>query len=73
MATFDVRGEGETIDKIVFWSGVGNYAEEIIQGDVDEEVSIYDRGGDNVFVQDKQHALDLIKALEKAIELKWLK
>ena len=72
MATFDVRDQGETVDKIIFWDGVGTYAEELIPKVMDE-VSIYDRSGDCVVVQDKHHALDLIKALEKAIELKWLK
>ena len=72
MATFDVRDKGETVDKIIFWDGVGTYAEELIQHGMDE-VSIYDGSGDCVIVQDKQHALDMIKALEKAIELKWLK
>lgn len=72
MATFDVRDKGETVDKIVFWSGVGNYANAITEFE-GEGISIYDRSGDHVVVQDKQHALDMIKALEKAIELKWLK
>lgn len=72
MATFDVRGKGETVDKIIFWSGVGTYAEELIRHSTDE-VSIYEGAGDYVVVQDKKHALNLIKALEKAIELKWLK
>ena len=73
MATFDVRDEGqETVDKIVFWSSIGTYAEELIQHGMGE-VSIYDGSGDHVVVQDKQHALDMIKALEKALELKWLK
>lgn len=72
MATFDVRDKGETVDKIVFWSGVGNYANEIAEFE-GEGISIYDRSGEHVVVQDKHHALDMIKALEKAIELKWLK
>lgn len=72
MATFDVRDTGETVHEIVFWSGVGNYASAITEFE-GEGISIYDRSGDHFVVQDKQHALDMIKALEKAIELKWLK
>ena len=69
MTTFDARDKGESIDKIVFWKGVGNYSEEIVQVGADE-VGIYDAMGEYVVVQDKQHGLDTIKALEKAIELK---
>lgn len=39
----------------------------------DDSVAIQDGTLEKVVVVSKQHALDLIKALEKAIELEWLK
>lgn len=71
MATFDVRSTTE-VSEIVFWSGGCNYAEKITPN-WNDGAAIYDLSGDHVVIQDKQHALDMIKALEKAIELKWLK
>lgn len=71
MATFDVRDEVGLIDKIVFWEGFGSYADVVVQYGSDG-VSIYDKKGEYVVVKDKKHALYLIKALEKTIELKWL-
>ena len=73
MATFDVRDEDlAAIDEILFWKGAGNYAEVLHEGVCKGEVAIRDHG-DVILLQNKQHALDLIKALEKAIELQWLK
>lgn len=39
----------------------------------DDSVAIQDGTNEKVVIASKQHALDLIKALEKAIELEWLK
>lgn len=39
----------------------------------DNAVSIEDGTNEKVIVMSKQHALDLIKALEKSIALGWLK
>lgn len=73
MTTFDVRNEELTaIDEILFWKGAGNYAEVLHEGASKGEVAIRDQD-DVILIQNKQHALDLIKALEKAIELQWLK
>ena len=72
MATFDVRDKGESIDKIVFWKGSSSYYANVVVPYGPYGVSIYDKKGEYVVVKDKGHALDLIKALEKAIELKWL-
>lgn len=36
-------------------------------------VTVVDEGGDAVVIVDKVHARDLTKALDKAIELGWLK
>ncbi len=76
--TFDVRtDENFEIDKIVFANPlckqeVHNIAHFIIHTKLfDGMVSITDKES-FVLVQDKEHALNLIKALEKAIELKWL-
>lgn len=78
MAVFDVRKENNEIEKIIF-----NSVEGVSTGwDVayylrkwDEEdglVEINDRHG-FVLVESAEHANDIKKALDKAIELGWLK
>jgi hypothetical protein len=76
--TFDVRTDKNfEVDEIVFANPLckqetDSIAHSIIQPSVYKGmVSIKDHEA-FVLVQDKQHALNLIKALEKAIELKWL-
>lgn len=39
----------------------------------DHAISIGDGTGEKVVISSKQHALDLIKALEKSIQIEWLK
>ena len=73
---FDVRtDENFEVDKIVFSNeeNVSGYiqADNIVPDKAVCGISISDADC-NVNVYGKEHALNLIKALEKAIELKWL-
>lgn len=80
MATFDVRSQNTSeVDTITFADSRGGQ-EEYCQGysirksvDFNSGIQIDDNDDSFVLISTKQHALDLIKALEKAIELKWLK
>lgn len=81
MATFDVcESTSETITEIVFSKGTAGY-ECIPVASKLRKNACYDNyvdivegdDGDFIRVVDKQHALNLIKALNKAIELGWLK
>lgn len=75
MSTFDVRNSNQdNITKIVF---ADDRSEDgYVQACTIEfgltHLEIYD-GADSVIINSKQHALDLIKAIEKAIELGWVK
>lgn len=79
MATFDVREkDGGVVNAIVFGNRRGGF-EDYAQGfsirksvDFREGVQIDDEDEGFTLISTKQHALDLIKALEKAIELNWL-
>lgn len=78
MSTFDVRqADSIVIDEIRFADGeyVNGYNQaSVIIPHSDNRIEIYE--GDNcesIRVNGIQHAQHLIKALEKAIELKWLK
>ena len=78
MTVFDVRKENSKIEKIVFNSiegeasgyDVGYYLRE--WDEEDGLVEIHDRHG-FVLVESAEHARNLQKALDKAIELGWLK
>lgn len=71
----DIRTEvSKQIDKIIFATDT---SEHIIPtrlefADEYKEVWLRDRD-DEMFIPSKEHALNLIKALNKAIELGWLK
>lgn len=79
MATFDVRSENTCeVDTITFADSRGGQ-EEYYQGysirkstDFNSGIQIDDDDDGFVLISTKQHALDLIKALEKTIELGWL-
>ena len=81
MAAFDVRNDnGVELDTILFADTRGGGFEEYSQGysirkavDFRSGIQIDDEDEGFILISTKQHALDLIKALEKAIELKWLK
>lgn len=77
---YDVRLKEElVIDKIVFsepedrdGDSLAYYLTKLTVHGVDYGCRIKD-DEDTLVIQDKQHALNLIKALEKAIDLGWLK
>lgn len=72
--TFDVRTEqASEIGKIVFANedSAEGYTQAQYLNCADDCVMIQD-AEDHVAIYGKKHALNLIKALEKAIELKWL-
>lgn len=74
MATIDVRGEVEDVVQVIKFSD--SYATHLVGEWIGEEgsfVMLYDDNYDHVVINDKQHALNLIKALNKAIELGWLR
>lgn len=74
MAIIDVRSERNVkIDKIVFadkYDQAGALLAHIIEP-VNDYLLISDSSS-TVFINSKQHALDFIAALEKAIELGWV-
>ena len=78
MTVFDVRKENSKIEKIVFNSVEGGYSGYNVgyylrKWDEDDGlVGINDRHG-LVLVESAEHARNLQKALDKAIELGWLK
>ncbi len=77
---YDVRLKEElVIEKIVFsdpedkdGDEVAYYLTSLSAMGIDTGCRIED-DEDALFIQDKQHALNLIKALEKAISIGWLK
>ena len=73
MATIDVRDEADAAVDVIKFSD--SYATHIFGEGIGEEgsfVMLYDDNDDYVVINDKEHALNLIKALNKAIELGWL-
>ncbi|WYV99053.1 hypothetical protein Amme3_00057 [Pseudomonas phage vB_PpuM-Amme-3] len=77
---FDVRSQNqEIITEIVFGESTKDIelAERIVQPSNSSRhgqfVLIKDGAGEHINVEDVKHARNLIKALEKAIELEWLK
>lgn len=76
MATFDVRNTAvDEIDEIRFADGEDYYVAiaMIINYEGDGDSMVCDNDGNSVRIHSKTHAHNLIKALEKAIELDWLK
>ena len=69
---YDVRKSNEEIDKIIFANDNMYFAYSIIEGDISNAISILDGCGEFVVISGAKHARDLIKALNKAIELGWL-
>lgn len=77
MATFDVRDNpATTVDKIVF-ADRSDYRYTIatqLEFDGDDDIIVTSSGNDDyVRIHSIAHAQNLIKALNKAIELGWLK
>ena len=73
MTTIDVRYAKEEVVRVIKFSdsSATHLAAEGIGEDID--VMLYDDNEDFVVINDKEHALNLIKALNKAIELGWLR
>lgn len=76
MSVFDVRKQTETVSKIIFADGVGTNINEyqaymLVQHDPNT-LTIEDQT-DVLKIVGKEHANNLIKALNKAVELGWLK
>ena len=75
MSTIDIRASQEDVQRIIFSDscdkgyGVAYALEKHHTGDF---VQLQD-GGEMVLISSKEHAANLIKALQKAIELGWLK
>lgn len=80
MSSIDIRNEGnEEIDSIVFADSSGEdgfpQANNITQCNYDGVPYICIENGDciEIVINTKEHVLNLIKALNKAIELGWVK
>lgn len=77
MGVFDVRGEkNEEVDTIIFAERNDRDGDEqayrLSKSTFDGFVLIEDSGSDSVVLSSKEHAQNLIKAVEKAIDLGWL-
>ena len=74
MSVFDVRTDVEReIVQIVFEDESPDGYRAIHLRQSGDGVGIYDEAGDQVSIQGKEHAKNLIKALGKATALGWLK
>lgn len=76
MSTYDVRSNNEeVIDEIVFAEGCDEHeswqAYSITCNSIRKYIAVSDPG-ESVIINSKEHALNLIKALNKAIELGWI-
>lgn len=75
MSVIDIRNEsGEEVTNIVFADEHSFYvnATYLVKGDEGTVFRIYDEDDEFVNVTSKEHAENLMKALHKAIELKWV-
>ena len=76
MATFDVRKDVAATTTCILFAdetvGSTHVAYQLTRFG-GEHVVIGDSANDEVLLHSKQHALDAIKAIQKAIELGWLK
>lgn len=77
MSEFDVRlKQSDTVTLIRFQDDGHDYdiaTHLVIKPNYDNYVGIVDNGNEFVLIQSAQHAVYLIQALEKAVELGWLK
>lgn len=73
MSTFDVRDNAETvIDTILFADDGDHYTTVASLSHQGDYVKIYDEDQSQALkIESKQQAVDMIKALNKAIELEW--
>lgn len=76
MSTLDIRkADSGPVERIVFADEVvgGTHVAHKLTRFPGAHVAIGDCSRDKVLLHSKQHALDAIKAIQKAIELEWLK
>lgn len=73
MATFDVRDNDPSIVEIVFADKNDGLANTLDISDVDQGFVLIRDDEDYLVIQSAEHARNLQKALDKAIELGWLK
>lgn len=76
MSTLDIRKDiPSPVNKIIFGDEVvgGTHVAHKLTRFPGVHVAIGDCSRDKVLLHSKQHALDAIKAIQKAIELEWLK
>ena len=76
MSKFDVRDSiPDEIDVIIFADSHSSYsiADRLEKHTGKSVISITDEQDDSVYIGSKEDALNLIKALNKAIELDWFK
>lgn len=81
MAIFDVRTEvHDVVDKIVFADSYGKeegmesltVANDLTKYEHNPKTVVLSDGRDELYIESKAHANNLIKALKKAIEWGWL-
>lgn len=75
MSTIDVREELENVSEIRFAdTDRFDYCPDVLRGGGNAQVRMVETDSSlELIVKDETHARNLIKALEKAIELGWLK
>lgn len=77
MVTFDVRNNGVGVIDVIKFADENEYSYSILTHISSEEIHDGDiqliSSGGHARIHSKAHARNLIKALEKAIELGWLK
>ena len=73
MATFDVRDNDPNIVQIVFEDKYVGLANTLDTCDVDRGFVLIRDDEDYLVIESAEHARNLQKALDKAIELGWLK
>lgn len=77
MATFDVRKDVAASTTLILFAdevvGTTHVAHKLTPCFQGSHVAIGDSCNDEVLLHSKEHALDAIKAIQKAIELGWLK
>jgi len=75
MSTIDVRGDLTNVSEIRFADkDAFDYCPDVIRGGERRQTLLVETDSDReLVIKDKEHAENLIKALNKAIELGWLK
>lgn len=73
MSVIDIRNESAEVTKIVFSDDGDNYVSATHLEKRDDHFRIIDEDSRNsVIIESKEQGENLIKALQKAIELKWV-